>query len=290
MQKNADEDAIINSPLDPEIIAQFKSKIAHSWEDASVIRTLAKRYNSYEECPDCDIPSDSNGFGVNLHVSKAAFIKQNRIYFANYAEDLGSQLAKGEDVRLINSLINCLPCLDTNINTLESTIYQKLEDFRERGLDPIILLNQYEFRSSLLKSRNFTYSWNLAIENKNRIDEFVGIIDQALVFNITDLKDLGILIVDLSSIGKLIQYRYDNESEYPLSIGITPIDKDAAEHLYANDSRKCVDPKTRNELEKDKVIRNLMQKVHLLVLLRNKLEIMDATSGIRIKIIHGDHR
>ncbi|MFZ2470735.1 MAG: hypothetical protein WAW52_02210 [Methanothrix sp.] len=285
MQKNADEDTIINSSLDPEIIAQFKLKIARSWEDSSVIRTLAKRYHNYEACPDCYISSDSTCFGMNLLVSKAAFIKQNKIYFANYAEDLGVQLGKGEDVRLIKSLIDRLPCLDTNINTLENIIYQKFEEFRERGLDPIILCNQNKFRNSLLKSRIFTYSWNSAIENEIGINEFIGIIDQALVFNIIELEDLGILILDLSSIGKLIQYRYDKESEYPLSISITPIDKDAAEHLYANDPEKYIDQETGGKLEKEKVIRNLMQEVHLRVLLRNKLEIMDATSGVRIKII-----
>ncbi len=278
MQKNADEDAIINSSLDPEIIAQFRSKIAHSWEDSSVIRTLAKRYHNYEACHDCYIPSDSNGFGMNILVSKAAFIKQDKIYFANYAEDLGVQLGKGEDVRLIKSLIDRLPCLDANINTLENTIYQKLEEFRERGLDPIILCNQNKFRSSLLKSKKFTYSWNLAIENEIGINEFVGIIDRALVFNIKELEDLGILILDLSSIGKLIQYRYDKESEYPLNISIMPIDKDAAEDLLA------IDQETGEKLEREEAIRNLMQKVHLKVLLRNKFEIMDATSGVRIKI------
>lgn len=181
MQRNADEEAIINSPLDPEIMNQFRSKIVMSWDSSSVIRALAKRYNNYKDCRDCHIPDDSDVFGLNLLEPKAAFIKQNIIYFSNWAEDHGVSLGKDEDVRLIKSLIDVLPYIDVNLDNLENTIHQKLEEFRKRGLDPIIICNQNKFRASLLKSKNFIYSWNLPIEKDTGINEFIGLFDQAFV-------------------------------------------------------------------------------------------------------------
>jgi len=283
-QKNADEETIINSSLDPEIIAQFKSKILRSWEDSSVIRALIKRSNNYEDRSDYPIPSDSDVFGLNLLEPKAAFIKQDKIYFPSWAEDHGISLSTGEDVRLIESLIKVLPSVDTNLDQLENTIYKKLGELRERGFNPIVICNQNKLRGSLFKSKNFTHSWNLINEREIGINEFIGILDQALVFNLRELGDQGILIVDLNSFGKLVQYRHKKESDYPLSITITPIDKNAAERLLLDNPDHYIDENSGEKLEKEKAIRNLMQKVHLQVWLRNKLEIKDATSGARIKI------
>jgi hypothetical protein len=161
MQKNADEEAIINSSLDPEIVAQFKSKIASSWEDSSVIRALIKRSNNYEDRSDYPIPSDSHAFGLNLLEPKAAFIKQNKIYFPSWAEDHGVSLSTAEDARLIESIIKVLPLVDTDLNQLENAIYKKLGELRERGFDPIVICSKNKLRDNLFKSKNFTYSWNL---------------------------------------------------------------------------------------------------------------------------------
>lgn len=90
-------------------------------------------------------------------------------------------MGKDEDVRLIKSLIDVLPYIDVNLDNLENTIHQKLEEFRKRGLDPIIICNQNKFRASLLKSKNFIYSWNLPIEKDTGINEFIGLFDQAFV-------------------------------------------------------------------------------------------------------------
>jgi len=284
MQKNADEDAIINSPLDPEIMAQFKSKFVRSWEEASVIRTLAKRYNNYEACPNCHISGDSKVFGINCLVPKAAFIKQNRIYFSNYPEDLGVELGKGEDVRLIELLISIIPCVDTSFDKLEDTIHQNLGEFRKRGQDPIIICNQIKFRSSLIKSKNFTYSWNLTNEKVIDIKGFIGILDQAPAFDLRELGDQDVLILDFNCLGKLVQYRFKEIDEYPLSITIEAVDRNAAEQLLLNNQDHYFDEESGEKLEKENAIRNLMQKVHLQVWLRNKLEILDATSGVIIRI------
>jgi hypothetical protein len=102
MKKNSDEEAIIKSSLDSEIIAQFKSKIKCSWDDSSVIRALIKQSGNYEERSDYPIPDDSDAFGINLLEPKAAFIKQdNKIYFPSWAEDHGLSLSTAEDTRLI---------------------------------------------------------------------------------------------------------------------------------------------------------------------------------------------
>jgi hypothetical protein len=284
MQKNADEEVVISSSLDPEIIAQFRAKIVRSWKDSSVIRALIKRSNNYEERPDYPIPSDLDAFGLNLLEPKAAFIKQDKIHFLSWAEDHGVSLGKGEDVRLINSLIKVLPSFDTDLDQIENTIYKKLGELREKGFDPIIICNQSELRATLFKSKNFIHSWNLESEKEIGINEFIGILDQALVFNLRELEDQGILIIDLNRLGKLVQYRYEKKSDYPLSITITPIDENAAEHLLLDNPDNYIDEDTGGRLENKKAIRNLMQKVHLQVLMRNKLEIMDVTSGARIKI------
>ena len=284
MQKNADEDEIINSSLDPEIMAQFKLKFVRSWEEASIIRTLVKRYNNYEACPNCHISSDSKVFGINYLVPKAAFIKQSRIYFSNYPEDLGAQLGKGEDIRLIELLISIIPCVDTSFDELEDTIHQKLGEFRKRGLDPILICNQIKFRNSLIKSKNFTYSRNLTNEKMIDIDGFIGILDQAPAFDLRELGDQNILILDLNCLGKLVQYRFKEVDEYPLSITIEAVDRNAAEQLLLNNQDHYLDEESGEKLEKENAIRNLMQKVHLQVWLRNKLEILDTTSGVAIRI------
>jgi hypothetical protein len=284
-QKNADEEAIINSPLDAEIITQFKSKLVSSWKESSVIRALIKRSNNYQERSDFSIPSDSNIIGQNLLEPKAAFIKQDKIIFSSWAEDHGVSLSASEDTQLIKTLIRVIPTIDIELSKLESIIYEKLGEFQEKGLDPIVLCNQSKLRGTLFRSKNFTYSWNMTNEKEIGINEFIGTLDRALVFNIREIEDMDILIVDFNSLSELIQYRYKEESEYPLSITITSIDKNAAERLLVDNQDHYIDQETGERLEKEKAVRNLMLRVHLQVFLRYKLDIMDASSGVRVRIL-----
>jgi hypothetical protein len=184
----------------------------------------------------------------------------------------------------IESIIKVLPSVDADLNKLENTIYEKLRELRENGFNPIVICSQKNLRDTLLRSKNFTHSWNLTLERDIGINEFIGIFDHALVFNLRELEDQGILILDLNSFGKLVQYRFKKDSEYPLSITIIPVDKNAAEHLLLENQGHYFDEESGEKLEKEKAVRNLMQKVHLQVWLRNKLEIINATSGVRIKI------
>jgi len=283
--KEIEDEAVINASIDPGLISEFKSKATSSWDKTSTLRNLMKKFGKYEERPDVHIPDDLEAFGFNRLDPKAAFIKQNKIHFLDFGEGLGRALGMNEDARLSESLINIksLQMVKTSLDRLDDTIYHSLNSLRAIGSNPILLYSRVHIHG-INKSKRYKPAWRIDNHELKDINGFNGTFDGATIINIRELGDQNILLLDLSHFAKLVQYRFEKGSEYPLSITIEPMNEITADKLLTDQPDLLIDKDSGEKIEREKAIRNLLQKVHLQIWQRSRLEDINPICGVRIEL------
>jgi hypothetical protein len=277
------EDHLIGAPLDPGLILNFKLRVTESWDKTSIIRNLIKRYGKYEERPDVQAPDYLEAFGFNYLHPKAAFINQKRIHYLDMGAQFGRSLGTSDDTRLSELFIKYLPTNETNLDRLEDVIYRNLKSLRARGSNPILIHSRVHIHD-IKKSKYYKPEWKIDFHELKDIDGFNGTFDGAAIIDVRGLGDHNLLLVDFSRCAKLVQYRVEKGSEYPLSITIVPIEEKAADKLINEQPNLLVDKDTGDKIEKEKAIRDLLQKVHLQIWEICRLEEINLNEGFRIQI------
>jgi hypothetical protein len=281
--KEIEDEAVIEAPIDPGLISDFKSKVISSWDKTSNLRNLMKKFGKYEERPEAHIPDNFEAFGLDRLDPKAVFIKQNKTHFIDWGEGLGRALGTNEDARLIKLIMNSLPMVKTNLDRLDDTIYHNLNSLRANGSNPILLYNRVHIHG-INKSKYYKPAWKVDIHELKDIEGFNGTFDGAAIINIGEHCTQNILLVDFCYFAKLVQYRFDKGSEYPLSITIEPMDEKKADKLLTNQPDLLIDKDSGEKIEREKAIRNLLQKVHLQIWQKFRLEDIDPIRGLRIEL------
>jgi len=283
LKKEIEEDEIIHATIDSGLVSEFKLKVMETWEKTQILRSLMIKFGKYEERPDDPTPEDAEAFGFNILEPKAAFIKQNKIHFLGWGEEHGRRLGMSEDARLSEVIIKSLPLAKTNLDRLDDTIYHNLNNLRANGSNPIILYSRVNIRN-LNKSKRYKPEWRIDDHEFKDIDGFNGTFDGAAIFSIRELGDQNILMLDFSYFAKLVQYRFEKGSDYPLSITIEPMDETKADKLLTNQPDLLIDKNSGNKIERETAVRNLFQKVHLQILEKSRLEDINPNCGIRIEL------
>ena len=281
--KEIKDDYIIRAPLDPELILKFKLKVKESWGKSSILRNLIKMYGKYEERPDDKVPDELEAFGFNRMHSKAAFINQDKIHYSDMGEQLGRSLGMSDDKCLCELFIKYLPMTEINIDLLENTIYNNLNKFKARQSNPILIYNKLQVRS-LNKSKYYKPKWKIDFHELKDIDRFNGTFDGFAILDVRELSNQDILLINFSHFAKLVQYRVEKGSEYPLSITIEQIDENAANKLIIDQPSLLIDKDEGKKIEREKVIRDLRQRVHLQIWETFGLEDINLNEGMRIRI------
>lgn len=278
------EDYVIDTTLEQELVSKFKFDVEESWRKTSILRNLMQKYGKYEHHPDAQAPDDLNAFGFNLFHPKEAFITQNRIHYQGMGQQLGRSLGMSDDKRLIELFIEYLPAVETKLYQLEETISHNLNRLRANGSNPILIYSRVHI-AKLNQSKYYKPKWRIDLHELKDIDIFGGTFDGAPILNVRGLGEQNILLLDLNRIAKLVQYRVERGSEYPLSIIISPIDEKMANKFISEQNSLLVDKDSGNRIEKEKAIRDLLQKVHLRILEKFTLEEINSNEGLKIKLI-----
>lgn len=240
-------------------------------------------YGKYEERPDDKVPDELEAFGFNRMHPKAAFINQDKIHYRDMGEQLGRFLGRSEDKCLCEWFIKYLPMTETNIDLLENTIYNNLNKLREKKSNPILIYNKRHIHL-LNKSKYYKPKWKIDFHELKDIDRFNGTFDGIAIIDVRELSNQDILLIDFSHFAKLVQYRVEKESEYPLSITIEQIDENAADKLIIDQPSFLIDKDEDKKTEKETVIRDLRQRVHLQIWETFGLEDINLNEGVRIRI------
>jgi hypothetical protein len=279
------EDSIIGSELNTELIREFKSRIVGSWEKKSTLRSLIKAIDKYEECPNAQSIDGIQSIKLTYQVFKGAFVnhEQKKIFYHDPGENYGSYLAYEENEYLIDSFSK-LPNIEINSGQVPQAVNLHLNDLRKKGYNPCILYDRVAFYRAIHRSPYYKPSHQDGLNRSSDSFDNDGSYDDAVLINIRGICYNIIIIVDLERYAKLVQYPYKIGGDFPLDISINLINESEADRIIEIELQKSADAQAKEPVNVEQLRRILQQRLILEIYERCQFEDIDANSGILIRL------
>jgi len=235
-------DLITNSPIDSEIISDFKLKLINYWDERSTLRKLFKKYGSYErKLTKKPIEKSDKSFGFFFTFEKSYFIRNAPVSWARTLEsDYGISLARNENEEIVKKMLSIKP-LKKLPEKLEESLKLAVRKFKK---EPVVVLIDTKKEIEFSKFSSFVHKHTLRrILTKEELENhYLGFLNdgksQIPVYQIDNLN--AILIVNFKKIARLVQYSPYKSSTEELYIEVSEI---TDEDLRASPTIK--NPKTK---------------------------------------------
>lgn len=266
-EKRREAEQIISAPLSGQRVDAVKNNIVREWRRDATLRTLAEAKGDYRYKNEPG-PEGMLYLGINTRDLKELYIEQDRLFSGQWGEDYGRALARGENNKVLNSLISAgRPHAETvTIEDPAEQLAASLDSLRDRGHDPIILLSSFwRTQRTLIGSPLFSPEE----EPLGSILDLVGLFSDARMFELSsDYEEEFVLLLDLRRTSTWQQYRPKLTlpgEEYltdELTFYLGSIDQERARQMV-RDRPELVPPS--GEKTEEEVLLELQQQVHIRV-------------------------
>jgi hypothetical protein len=191
-------------------VNKFKEDVIKGFNEAIVLRDIFKHYKLYESKIEEKYDGDLKRFGPNMVNDKAAFFDEWHIQYLDLGIDYGRNLASGEDLEIIEKIVN--NCKEIKGKDIDK-ILNKFNDL----LNIIIFTINLDLFDFFTDSDNFIISWSGDSPQSN-VQGFAG----RYIFNKKEIPvyeifqdniNKQILVLDKMKLGKLIQFSPLKEGE-----------------------------------------------------------------------------
>jgi hypothetical protein len=160
-QKRAEDDQIIQSPIDHEYINAFRTRFAREFENDATMRKVFKIFKAYRD--EASGPSGSGPkWGLNVIDMKQAYTTDGSKLYFNWPEEYARKLATSESEFVFHQILQDLPeCNLSGYEGLEAKIAAVVHETNERGIRPNVILVARQSPLSQISDRlqNFTPRW-----------------------------------------------------------------------------------------------------------------------------------
>jgi hypothetical protein len=257
-----EEQNVINSPIVPELVDSFKTKVKKSWEKETIIRRLILKLGKYQEKYDALALQNLPSIQLSTLIPKNAFIIQKQVDYSRIGEFFGSEFANIED-HFLGSQLCAEEKITLNHEVFTERINQKIAELGKLNFSLLIIYNGEDIRKELNLSDHFIPSWRM----KN--NPLGDITIEGLFNNIPVISNAGLLLnsihlVDLLHIGVLMQYKHQPGDSTLVLIHIDPLTDEKAQKLVDKKPDDWMINPISGEMEdRDKGIRRVLQNVNL---------------------------
>ena len=213
-EKQIAEDKRIKRERDISLkkINEFQKKFIEAYYDNASFRNLFDFYDLSEITIEELVEYDEERFGINSVDDKASFFDDWHVHFSGWGENYGSSFARGEDLAILEKIIeNSIEIYD-----IDSTL-EKLENIENL----VILAPKNVFWKNYRDSQNFLPEWQLS-DHLHTLQDFGGIYkynNKEIPVFYTHFGNIynEIFIVNIKSFGKIVQFTpIANENERSL--------------------------------------------------------------------------
>ncbi|MGB2678013.1 MAG: hypothetical protein WAN12_13100 [Candidatus Acidiferrum sp.] len=164
-RKIADEDKVIQAPLDEEYLRAFRARFTKEFDKNAVLRKLFKDLKAYKpEALIVSSPPTGPKWGLSLLDMKQAYTADGHRTYFNWPEEYARKLATSESEYVFHQILQELPNHDlTRVQGLEARITAIAHELGNRKIKPNIILVA---RQSILglttdSFKNFKPYWTL---------------------------------------------------------------------------------------------------------------------------------
>ena len=284
-QAEIEEIELAQEELDNELTQKFREEVIETWAKHSILRNLIKVYGNFEYAPDAELPEElsENVYGVIRLTEKGAFVKQNRIYYADWGNTYGRSIASGENEKL-QAEFSSLPQITVKEINFEQLLEDTLKKMQLQNLNPIILFGDFFFHKFFYETNKFTPKWKIANPIPS-ISQFEGIFDKYPIFRIPELKEKRLILIDLKLFGLLKQYRptqSKSESSNQLYISIAKLTDAEVEKIYQEKPDWLIDNQDGKIFEWSIAERKIRQKAGLKIWQKFRFENKNNKAGFQL--------
>lgn len=285
--RDEQEQWLIEQPISQNKWQTFQERFQQGWRENVVIRALVEKYGTIEDRTNEPPPEGMQAFGINILDDKGAYVEGWHASYFDWGERYGRSMANGEDSHAISQISDALShTRKVNENEVVNEMIRAVETLKTQGYDPNIILVSspkwtLEYRK-VAEIEEFEPHWSQDCEPLD-VPGFEGRFQSIPIVGHTAVS--GGLVVDLSTLGRWIQYQVTSAASEILDFRISEINVEEAERRLEDRPELLEDfgVETREE-----GLRRLQQKVHLQVLERFEYYVDDSQAGIRLEITNAD--
>lgn len=271
---NEDEkNKIVESKLDDTLITNFKTSVIKHWKDNALLRRLFEVNKNYKRQTNKKPATDPDQFfGYYFIFEKSYFIANPPVSWGarTVESDYGRSLANDEDKRILKEIISKKKLTDT-IDAMEGSLKKMLEQFNTLKHLIIFIDTKQEDEIHGLNSFISKYKAGKMSSDIENHHSFIGFLKysstQVPVYQLNNINVL--LVVDITKIGKLVQYSPYKAIDDELYIEVSGLESK--------------DKKSLNKLE------NPETKIKIRIAEKFKVEDIDVNAFEGYRIDHADN-
>ncbi len=282
-QKANEEQAVIDAPLDADLVQTFIEKLRAAWRSSRTLRAAFAAAGAIE--PVADELGESSGSQVKRWLLKSLFVRESRVYGLDHiAEDYGRGLAQWEWNGLIREA-GVAPA--TAVSPAESTaerLRAAVAELRDGGYEPSLVVAPMDWRTfqalelTPAPARGGDAAIPAWLEDEDGRASFIGAVEGVPVLE-QYVSDDRLYVFDL---GRFARFRERDVEDPPgpVNVEITYHREEEIREMVRED-RVNFD----EDLDEEAKVRMLQQQVGLNAVYPFEIEVLDAGAGRTVELL-----
>lgn len=287
-QRKAEAEELIRRPLDKDKIEQFKKEIIEEWKRSASLRRIVRGVGHFHIL-DVAAPTEIPRYGRNVIEHKAAFVRDWHIHYPQWGEDYGRRIAGIENTVILSEIGSKILSSGSggiDAHQTQNALNQAIENLSREGYEPnaILISDSWDLIPAIRQAPGFG-------EPDLEESSCVGSYQDVPVFNLFETEPRGVYVLDLKKLGEWKQYvqqKSTGEEELMadgiFTFYIKQYDEKKANGLIEAQPEMLREPQTDNELDRNFVVRRLLQRVNIKLFEQFQYEIRDVNAGLKIPL------
>jgi hypothetical protein len=280
-RQRQDEDATIESPLDPSRVLDFEAAFREGWRSHLLVRAVCGAVGALEVV-DGEAPTPSGG-QVDRALHKGNFVSAGiTVSWGGLPGDLGRQLADFEMRHLLERANGSPRHHVDDATSMGDALRAAIEDLRENGFGPslVVVPSNWEMLNELRIDLSATRGGDVEVPawvlpDKHRA--FLGTVEGVPVIERYGYRTRAIYVLDLLAFGTFRTWRIEAEAD-GLNVEVTALDEEGAANVVA------ANPEFEAALSRAERIRRLRQQARLRAVAPFEFDIREPAAGRVIEL------
>lgn len=278
VQKEREEQAVIDAPLDRELVDEFVAKLRDAWRTSRTLRAAFEAAGAVDRVEGAF--GERSGSQIKRWTLKSMFIREPRVYgLEHMAEEWGRGLAGWEWHALVERADASPATTITAGMTAAERVRAALAELRDAGFVPSLVVVPMNWRLyqalDLRPARDRggdapTPAW---LEDDEGRSSFIGTIDDVAVLERHDVPENRAYVFDLAAFARFRE-RDVPDPAGPVTVEVTAPDEEKVRQLVREDRVEFDE-----ELDDEAKVRRLRQQVVVDAIYPFEVDVSDAAAA-----------
>jgi hypothetical protein len=284
VQKDREEQAVIDAPLDAQLVDEFREKLREAWRASRTLREIFDALGALERIDGATL-DERDGAQLKRWFLKSVFIHEPRVYGLEHtAEESGRGLALWEWNSLLDKANDGPAAAMEEGMTAVERLGSALTELREAGYQPSLVLVPIDWRLyQALELRPAPERGGDApkpawLDNLESRSGFLGTVDDVPVLEHHRVPENCVYVFDLA---RFASFREPDvvDPPGPVTVEVTAPDEETIRGLVREDRVEF-----QEELDGEAKVKRLQQQVVVESVYPFQIDVLDADAARRVDV------